>query len=73
MKQTNLQVRLAAREAGVQHWEIAEALGISEGSFCRRMRHELPEAEQARILTVINDISAQREVDFHASLHQEGC
>lgn len=73
MKQTNLRVRLAAREAGVHQWEIAEALGISEGAFCRRMRHELPEAEQARILEIINDISAQREARFHACLHQEGC
>ena len=71
MKQTNLQVRLAAREAGVHHWEIAEALGISEGAFCRRMRHELPEAEQARILETINDISTQREENFHADLHKK--
>lgn len=73
MKQTNLQVRLAAREAGIHHWEIAETLGISEGAFCRRMRHELPEAEQARILEIINDISAQREARFHACLHEKSC
>ena len=69
---TNVSIRNAAHEAGVHHWEIAEALGISEGSFCRRMRHELPEAEQARILNIINDISAQKEAKFHASLYQEG-
>lgn len=73
MRTTNATIRNAAHEAGVHHWEIAEALGISEGSFCRRMRHELPEAEQARILTVINDISAQREANFHADLHEKGC
>ena len=72
-RKTNVTIRNAAHEAGVHHWEIAEALGISEGSFCRRMRHELPEAEQAHILTIINDISAQREANFHASLHEESC
>ena len=72
-KRTNIFIRNAAHEAGVHHWQIAEALGISEGSFCRRMRHELPEAEQARILAIINDISAQKEANFRASLHQEGC
>ena len=72
-KQTNIFIRNAAHEAGVHHWQIAEALGISEGSFCRRMRHELPEAEQARILEIINDISAQREARFHACLHEESC
>lgn len=73
MNKTNFQIRLAAREAGVHHWEIADALGISEGSFCRRLRHELPEAERARILELINDISAQREARFHACLHKESC
>lgn len=71
-KRTNISIRNAAHEAGVHHWEVAEALGISEGSFCRRMRHELPEAEQTRILNIINDISAQKEAKFHASLYQEG-
>ena len=71
MKRTNLQVRLAAREAGVHHWEIAEALGISEGAFCRRLRHELPEDEQARILATIDEISRGREEKFHADLHQK--
>ena len=69
MEKTNLKVRLAAREAGVHQWEIAEALGISEGSFCRRMRHELPEAEQARILATIDEISRRREEKFHVNLH----
>ena len=73
MRTTNAAIRNAAREAGVHHWEVAEALGISEGSFCRRMRHELPEAEQARILTIINDISEQREANFHADLHKKSC
>lgn len=73
MDKPNFRIRLAAREAGIHHWEIAETLGISEGAFCRRMRHELPEAEQARILGIINDISAQREARFHACLHEEGC
>lgn len=73
MRTTNAAIRNAAHEADVHHWEVAEALGISEGAFCRRMRHELPEAEQARILEIINDISAQREARFHACLHEESC
>lgn len=73
MEKTNSRVRLAAREAGVHHWEIAEALGISEGSFCRRMRHELPEAEQARILATIDEISRRREEKFHVDLYEKSC
>ena len=73
MERTNLRVRFAAREAGVHHWEIAETLGISEGSFCRRMRHELPEAEQARILAAIDEISRGREEKFHVDLYEKSC
>ncbi len=69
MDKPNFRIRLAAREAGIHHWEIAEALGISEGSFCRRMRHELLEAEQARILATIDEISRRREEKFHVNLH----
>lgn len=73
MDKPNFRIRLAAREAGIHHWEIAETLGISEGAFCRRMRHELPEAEQVRILNIINDISARMGANFHADLHEKGC
>ena len=72
MDKPNFRIRLAAREAGIHHWEIAETLGISEGAFCRRMRRELPEAEQARILATIDEISRGREENFHADLHQKG-
>ena len=73
MDKPNFRIRLAAREAGIHHWEIAETLGISEGAFCRRLRHELPEAEQARILATIDEISRGREEKFHADLHQKSC
>ncbi len=69
MDKPNFRIRLAAREAGIHHWEIAETLGISEGAFCRRMRHELLEAEQARILATIDEISRRREEKFHVNLH----
>lgn len=69
MDKPNFRIRLAAREAGIHHWEIAETLGISEGAFCRRMRHELPEVEQARIFATIDEISRRREEKFHVNLH----
>ena len=69
MDKPNFRIRLAAREAGIHHWEIADTLGSSEGAFCRRMRHELLEAEQARILATIDEISRRREEKFHVNLH----
>ena len=38
-----------------------ERLGINDGNFSRRLRHELPEDEQQRILQIINDLAAERE------------
>lgn len=60
------------RDLGVYHWEIAEALGISESLFCRLLRHELSKDGQTRIVSVIDEIANSREVIKHADLHQEG-
>lgn len=50
----NQQLRLAARGAGVPLWRIAQELGISEPTITRKLRVELPEAEQQRILEIID-------------------
>lgn len=52
----NMQIRLAARGAGVPLWRIAQEMGISEPTITRKLRKELPEEEQARILTIIERI-----------------
>lgn len=54
-------IRDAARKTNVMLWQIAERLGINDGNFSRRLRHELPEDEQQRILQIINDLAAERE------------
>lgn len=48
-------VRKALKEKGLKQWELAEMLGISEQTICRRMRKELPLDEQERILSIIKD------------------
>jgi len=57
----NLKIREAAKENGVRLWEVAEKYGISEGNFCRKLRKELPEEEQGRIIRMIDEITAERE------------
>ena len=57
----NMQIRKAASSHMVRHWEIAKALGISENWFCRKLRTELPEEEQAKIVGIIEQIAAERE------------
>lgn len=50
---TNQKIRTALEKAGMRQWELAELLGVSEGNFSRRMRRELPAAEQKRICSLI--------------------
>lgn len=50
-------IRKAAKEKGVRLWQIAEKLGVNDGNFSRRLRRELPEEEQRRILGIIEELS----------------
>ena len=58
----NEPIRLAAKNYGVRLWEIAEKLGISDSSFSRKLRRELPDDQTSRILMIIDEISSGREV-----------
>lgn len=57
----NKAIREAAKEHGVKLWEIAEALGINDGNLSRKLRRELPDDEQERIISVIEEIARGRE------------
>ena len=43
--------------AGVKLWQIAEALGISEVTFSRRLRRELSVDEKEKIRAIITELS----------------
>ncbi len=57
--QQNDKIREAAKTAGVKLWQIAEAVGLSDGNFSRKLRHELPEDEQERILGIIEELAKE--------------
>lgn len=59
---SNREVRSHAIEKGVLLWMVAEALGISDSSFSRKLRRELPAEERERIMAIIDQIAAEREV-----------
>lgn len=52
----NKKIREQAKAAGVHLWQIAEKLEINDGNFSRKLRKELPAAEQERILTIIKEL-----------------
>lgn len=53
----NLIIRQQAKENGVKLWQIADALGISEPTLTRKLRHELPPEETAMILAIIDKLA----------------
>lgn len=52
----NQDVRRAAAGAGVKLWQLADALGISDCSLSRKLRHELPAEEKEKIFSVIQEL-----------------
>lgn len=55
----NRDVRAGAAGAGVRLWQIAEELGITDSSFSRKLRKELPQDEKDRIFTIIEKLSKE--------------
>lgn len=49
----NQKVRFALLENNMKQWELADLMGVSETVLSRRLRKELPEEEQERIVALI--------------------
>lgn len=58
-KMCNRDIRSMAAASGVYLYEIAEALGIAEGSLSRKLRRELPADEKTRIFDVIENLAKE--------------
>ena len=43
----------------VRNWELANRLGINEATLSRRLRVELTEEEQDRLIAIIQDIQKE--------------
>ena len=52
----NKDIREKAKECGVHLWQIAEVLGINDGNFSRKLRHELPDEEKEKIFKIIDEL-----------------
>lgn len=59
----NTEIRDAAKRNGVYLWQVAEGIGITDATFSRKLRRELPADERERVLNVIDKLAAEiREV-----------
>ena len=55
MAKTNIKIRLAMLEHEVTQYGLSKLLGVSEMTVYRRLRDELPEDEQDRIVALIEE------------------
>ena len=54
-------IREELKEKKVFQWELAYALGISEQTMVRKMRFEMEEDEQLKLIAFINEIAMKKE------------
>ena len=52
----NIEVRKAFLETGVNKWEVAEKLGMTDSSFSRKLRKEMSKLEKDSIINLIYQI-----------------
>lgn len=57
----NQDIKSEAKKAGVKLWQIAEAIGISDVTLSRRLRHEFKLAEKERVRAAIAELSRERD------------
>jgi len=55
----NSDIRSEAKAADVKLWQIAELFHLNDGNFSRKLRHELPIEEKAKIRAIIRKISTE--------------
>lgn len=57
----NNDIREAAKKAGIHLWRVAEACGVNDGNFSRKLRKELPQEEKWNILEIIDRLSKEKQ------------
>lgn len=57
----NVDIREAAKKAGIYLWQVAEACGINDGNFSRKLRKELPPQERDKILQIIAELAQEKQ------------
>ena len=52
----NCEIKERAKKKGVYLWQVADALGMTDSYFSRKLRKELPEDEKNNILDIIDSL-----------------
>jgi hypothetical protein len=57
---TGQELRKEILEAGVRLWQVAEAIGLSEFTFSRKLRHNFSDEETKHILEAVAELKARK-------------
>lgn len=55
----NRDIRNAAGGYGIRLWQVAEAIGMNESAFSRKLRKELSRDDKERILAAIEKLAKE--------------
>lgn len=56
---TGQELRIEILEAGVHLWQVAEAIGLSEFTFSRKLRHDFSDEQVQQIREAVKAIQAK--------------
>jgi len=57
----NQEIRSEMRRKKVKQWELAEQMKVSESTFCRWMRKELPCMKKQAVLKAVAEVVKEKE------------
>lgn len=57
---TKIEIKQLAKNAGVYMWQIAKKLGITDSTLSRKLRRPLSEADTAKVLAAIEQLTAEQ-------------
>lgn len=57
----NEHIKRYAKDRSVKLWEVAYRYGITDATFSRKLRRELPTQEQEKIMEIINELAKEKE------------
>ena len=57
----NLIIRMELLKASMKTYQLAELLGVHENTLIRKLRKELPEEEQLKIVAIIQEWRKEHE------------
>ena len=53
----NSDIKNMIKSSGVKMWKIAEAYGVTDSTFSRKLRYQLTDEERTKIINIIRDLT----------------